>query len=67
MEVWFLESSYCGADCSEMYLHLKDTDIWLTDIGYDQEAVTNIGFTNLFWRIVNTGPDQDKLTYVGRI
>lgn len=65
MEVWLLEMNY-GSDgyCMELYLHVPDTDLWLTNTAYWGEHIEAPGFTQNFWDKLG---EEDKLTKVGKL
>lgn len=52
MEVWLLESVYGETQYEEIFLHLSGSDIWITDTGFFDEHLENVGFTELFWKSV---------------
>lgn len=50
MEVWLLESKYKdGTEYDEIFLHVPQTDIWLTNTGLSHEHLEDACFTQLFW------------------
>jgi len=49
MEVWLLESSYCGEVFSEIFLHVRNTDLWFTNTSFSGENIENTQFYGNVW------------------
>ena len=53
IEVWLLETNYDDYEdgCfQEMYLHIPNTNIWLTNTSLYEEEIHEQRFTELFWK-----------------
>ena len=62
-EIWLLESHHVyDGTYAELYIHIPDTDLWFTDIGYSEEDIVSVGFTKSFWDKLGI---NDNLEYLG--
>ena len=51
IEIWLLETSYeDGESYEEIFMHIPDTDVWITDDGYKSETLSIVRLTPLFWK-----------------
>lgn len=65
MEVWLLETVYDDEEhFLEIFWHVPDTDVWITDTGYSRETLKNAEFTQTFW---NELGDTCMFTRLGEI